>query len=97
MTAATAYAIDAVAVGTFRTVKYVVQISEGSTAYESAEILVVQNGTTAFLTTYANVFTGSSSLGTFSATIASGTMTLYFTPTATASYAVKVAKTQITV
>ena len=97
MTASTAYAIDAVTITTFRTVKYLVQVSQGSINYQSAELLVMHNGTDTFMTEYGDIWTGTSPLGMFSAGIAAGTMTLSFTPTTTATYTVNMSKLQLTV
>lgn len=97
MIAATANTIDTVVAATFRTIKYLVQITDATgPAYQATEILIIQDGTTVYKTEYADVYSGSS-LGTFDASIAGGNMTLTFTPAITATYTIKVAKSQITV
>lgn len=97
LTSGTAYTIDTVVVATFRTVKYLVQITDATgPAYQATEILIIQDGTTVYKTEYADVYS-SGSLGTLDATISGGNMTLTFTPGATATYTIHVAKLQLTV
>ena len=45
-----------------------------------SELSVLHDGTTVYIVTYGEQFTGSS-LGTFDATITTGTLSLLFTPT----------------
>jgi hypothetical protein len=61
----------------YRTAKYVLQATDG-TNFQSAEILVTHNGTTAYSTTYGVIQTGSN-LGVASATISSNNVLLQFT------------------
>jgi hypothetical protein len=48
-------------------------------AYHMLELSLIHDGTTVYLTQYGEVKTGSS-LGTFDATISTGTLSLLFTP-----------------
>jgi len=79
---------------TYRTIKYIVSITSG-TAYQSCELLVCHDGTTAKVTEYANIYTGST-LSLFDADILSGSIRLLVTPVnATTTY--KILKTMIEV
>jgi hypothetical protein len=68
--------VDAWSTTNYRTAKYVVQVTNGS-SYQSSEVLVVQNGTTATASEYAVVRTGAN-LGVAQATITSGNVNLQF-------------------
>jgi len=86
--------LDSFAAVTYRTAKYLISVSSGS-SYQSLEILVVHNGTTASQTTYADISTGSA-LATFSVDINSGNVRLLTTPI-NAVTAYKLTKTTIVV
>jgi hypothetical protein len=86
--------LDSFSAATYRTAKYVISISSGSD-YQSIEMLVVHNGTTASQTTYADVVTNAS-LATFSVDINGGNVRLLTTPQ-NAVTVYKVAKTAIVV
>lgn len=87
--------IDSNATATYRSVKYQVQITSG-TDYQALEILLIHDGTTASIVSYADIKTGSTDLATFAADISSGNFRLLTTPTnAVTTY--KVTKTLITV
>ena len=92
-TSATTVASHAVA--TYRSVKYQVQITQGS-AYHSTELNAIHDGTTVYLTEYGTVFTGSS-LATFDATITSGNMLLQVTMGSNSSSTIKVISNAISV
>jgi hypothetical protein len=64
---------------TYRTAKYLCQITAGS-SYHAIELLAIHDGNTANLVQYGEIVTANS-LGYFDATIISGTFTLTFTPT----------------
>ena len=67
----------------FRTVKYIIQLEHDSdNKYHSAEILLTHNGSVAFITEYALVYSDSS-LGEFDATIDSLNVSLSLTPSYT--------------
>ena len=86
--------IDSFTAAAYRTAKYIISITSG-TDYQSAELLVVHNGTTASQTTYADVVTNAS-LASFSVDISGGNVRLLTTPT-NAVTVYKVAKTAIVV
>ena len=92
-TSATTVASHAVA--TYRSVKYQVQITQGS-AYHSTELNAIHDGTTVYLTEYGTIFSGSS-LATFDATISSGNMLLQVTMGSNASSTIKVISSAISV
>lgn len=70
--------IETVPTTDFRTAKYLVQITANG-QYQSTEILVLQDGNTAYSTEYATLVSGST-LGTFSATVFANTVSLQFNP-----------------
>jgi hypothetical protein len=82
---------DEVAVGTsnavidtfdatvYRSAKYVLSVSNSSLGeYETTEVLVIHNGTTAYKNQYGTIYTGTSSLGTVSVLYTSGTVELSY-------------------
>ena len=75
----TQVAIDTWSTSTYRTVKYLVQLTSG-TSYHAIELMVVQNGTTPYMSQYNEVTTGSI-LGTFDASISAGVLSLLLTAT----------------
>jgi hypothetical protein len=96
-TSGTVQTVDTVATASFRTIKYLVQVTDSTgSKYHGVEIIIVHDGTTAYKTEYAAV-TSAGVLGTFDASIATGNLTLQFTPGSSSTYTVKVAKLQITV
>ena len=92
-TSATTVATHAVA--TYRTVKYQVQITQGST-YHSTELNAIHDGTTVYLTEYGTIFSGSS-LATFDSAISGGNMLLKVTMGSNASSTIKVISSAISV
>ena len=92
-TSATTVATHAIA--SFRSVNYKVQITQG-TNYHTSEVNVIHDGSTADITEYGTLFTGSS-LGSLTAAISSGNLLLQFTPGSNASCTVKVMSTATTV
>jgi hypothetical protein len=79
---------------TYRSAKYFVQITSGS-SYHVLEMSVLHDGTTVYMVTYGEQFTGSS-LGNFGATVSGGLLSLLFTPT-NASTSVRINKTLMVV
>jgi hypothetical protein len=63
----------------YRSAKYLVQMSSGS-EYHMIELLLIHDNTTVHMSQYGEVKTGNS-LGTFDASITTGTLSLLFTPT----------------
>ena len=92
-TSATTIASHAVA--TYRSVKYNVQISQGSN-FHTTEISVVHDGTNVAMGEYGTIYT-SSSLATFDATISSGNLLLQVTMGSASSATIKVMSTAVTV
>jgi len=88
--------IDTFAGGTYRSAKYIMQVDDGAGNYESREALVVHDGTAAYITEYAMVYTGSDLIGDASVTMSGSDVLLQYTPT-TGSATVKVIATYIDV
>ena len=78
---AVATTIDSYDKTIYRTAKYVMQATQ-STNLESYEVLVTHNGTTAYVTTYGIINSGSS-LGTLSTTISGSNVLLQYTAIST--------------
>lgn len=71
--------INSFPAASFRTAQYTIQVSNGgAAAYEAREALVVHDGTTAYVTSYAIVHTGGSPLGNISVAITSGNVELSY-------------------
>ena len=86
--------LDSFSAATYRTAKYLISITSGS-AYESVELLVVHDGTTAYQTTYAEIRTGAD-LASFSVDVSAGNVRLLTTPVNAVSV-YKVTRTAIVV
>ena len=71
--------VDSFSTSTYRTVKYLVQATS-STSYQSSEIMIIHNGTTAFISEYGTVMTNTS-LVSFDADVSGGNVRLLVTPT----------------
>ena len=84
--------LHSISASTYRSVKYFVQVSSGS-SYHVVEIVLVHDGTTVIISEYGRVLTGSS-LSTFDADINGGNLRLKVTPT-NASTVYKIAATAI--
>ena len=73
--------LDTFSATAFRTAKYLVQIHDTvNNDYQTSEILLIHDGTTAYTTEYAIVYTDSS-LASFDADISGGNVRLLVTPT----------------
>jgi hypothetical protein len=73
-------AIDTFATTKFRSCKYTVQATDTvSSEYQVVEVLLIHDGTTAYVTTYGVMFTGNAELVTFDADINSGNVRLLAT------------------
>lgn len=70
--------IDSFSATTYRSAKYLMQITSGS-SYQMIELSLIHNGTTVYLAQYGDVRTGAS-LGTFDAEINAGNLNVLFTP-----------------
>lgn len=84
--------VDSFAATVFRCVKYLIQVTSGS-SYQVSEILSVHDGTTVYLTEYASMATGSE-LATFDSDINSGNVRLLVSPT-NASTTIKITRTGV--
>lgn len=92
-----ATAIDTFATATYRSAKYVISITDiTNTQYQTVEMVLVQDGTTATISPYGVVWSGSANRMTFTASISSGTLTLYGTGVS-ANNTVKLVRTLIPV
>ena len=78
-TSGVATTVDTFSASTYRTAKYVLQATDG-TDFESQEVLITHDGTTAYQTTYAVINSGNI-LGNVSATISSGDVLVQYTST----------------
>ena len=78
---AVATTIDSYDKATYRTAKYTIQATR-STNFESYEVLVTHNGTTAYSTTYGNINSGTV-LGSITATISGSNVLVQYTATGT--------------
>jgi hypothetical protein len=73
--------VDSFPTTEFRTSKYLISIhNTNNNDYQSTEIMLLQNGTTALVTEYATLVS-TATLGQFDANVASGTVRLFVTPT----------------
>jgi len=68
--------IDSFPTGAYRTAKYVIS-SKSDGGYQSVEVLLVQDGSSSFVTIYGSISTVSSDIISLSSNIASGNVILY--------------------
>jgi hypothetical protein len=87
--------IDTWALATYRSAKYIVQITQGSN-YQVSEILVIHNGTTVTMTEYGILETGSN-LGEFTTDISSGNVRLLITMGSATAATINISKEVILV
>ena len=75
---------DTIDTSTWRTVKYLIQLSHaGSSSYRSTEINLVFDGTNQNLTEFASVSNTVNNVGNITASLNSGTISMTVTPTLT--------------
>jgi hypothetical protein len=86
-TSTTQTALDTWAIATYRSAKYEIQISSG-TSYHVTEVRIVQDGTTAYHAEYGEMLTGAS-LGSFAVDISAGNARLLFTAASATSTTVR--------
>jgi hypothetical protein len=86
--------LDAFSTSTYRTAKYMVQITDGPWVL-ATEIMALHVGGVAYLSEYGLVG-NTATFGTFDAAIVANNLTLQFTPTAPTSMTIKVVRTAIT-
>ena len=97
-TATTQVAIHTFPIADFRTARFTIQITNTTdSTYHSTEIIAVHDGTTANITEFGEVHTGSSVEATFDADINSSNFRLLATPASTDSMTFKVVCHSITV
>ena len=98
-TAATTQAvIHSFAAATFRSARYTVQVTNSTdSAYHTTELLLVHDGTTANITEFGTIFTGTAAEATFDADINSGNVRLLATPASGDSMEFKVIAHSVTV
>ena len=80
----------------YRTAKYIMQVEDGAGNYESREALVVHDGTSAYISEYAIVYTGADLIGDASVAVDGNNINLTYTPTS-GTATVKVIATYIDV
>ena len=95
MTTTSATTIATHAAATYRTIKYLVQLTQG-TDYHATEINLIHDGTTVYITEYGTLF-DNAALGTLNATISSGNILLQLTPGSNSSLTARVVSTAIPV
>ena len=93
--ATTQTAIDTFAIASYRSAKYVVQITQG-TNYQVSEIMVIHNGTTTTMTEYGMMNTGGV-LGTFATDISATNARLLVTMASATSATINITRTTIVV
>ena len=90
-----ATAIDTFATDAYRGAKYIVSTTDVTNSqYQIAEVILTQDGTNVIVSVYGITYTGTSTRMTFSASISSGTLTLYATGVSS-NNTVKLARTLI--
>lgn len=87
--------IDSFAIATFRSARVQVQITQG-TNYQTSDVLIIHNGTTADVVEYGAIATNDY-LGTFSAIVSGGNCLLQINMSSATSSTVKVLSQRITV
>ena len=87
--------IDSFAIATFRSARVQVQITQ-STNYQTSDVLIIHNGTTANIVEYGSIATDDY-LGTFSSTVSGGNCLLQINMSSATSSTVKVLSQRITV
>lgn len=91
----TATAVDTWVIATYRSVKYLIQITQG-TNYQFSEVVVMHNGTTTTMTEYAVVETNGA-LGTFTSDVSGGSARLLVTMGAATSATINIQRTLMVV
>lgn len=74
--------VDEYSVLKVRSVKYLIQATQGS-SYHTTEVIMVHDGTTVYMTEYATLYTGASPLITIDSDISGGYVRLLVTPSNT--------------
>ena len=96
--ATTQVSIANVSASTFRSVKYLVQITNSTdSTYHFTEISIIHDGTDTYMTEVGAMFTGAAAEATFTSDISSGNIRLLATPASTDSMTFKVSRQAIAV
>ena len=96
-TSTTVFSLDTFAAATFRTAKYLVQVTNSTDGdYQALEIALFHDGTTVYLTQYASIFDNGAQ-ATFDADINTGNVRLRVTPASGDTMAYKFIRTTIEV
>jgi hypothetical protein len=85
--------LDVFDAGTYTTAKYLIQVKDGADIH-STEILLIHNGTDAYITEYAEITTNGA-LGVFDAAVGGGNVTLKFVPTGATAMTIQVVRHSI--
>ena len=94
--ATTATNISSFSASTFRSAKYLVQVTNNTdSTYHTTEILIIHDGTDTYMTEYGSMFTGAAAEATFTSDISSGSVRLLATPASTDSMTFKVVRQMI--
>ena len=89
--------ISSFSASTFRSAKYLVQVTNSTdSTYHITEILVIHDGTDTYMTETGTMFTGTAAEATFTSDISSGSVRLLATPASTDSMTFKVVRQMIT-
>ena len=97
-TATTQVAIHTFAAATFRSARFTIQVTNSTdSTYHTSEILLVHDGTTAYITEFGEIHTGTAEEATFDADINTGNVRLLATPASTDSMEFKVVCHSVTV
>ena len=93
-----AQVVDSNPVATYRSVKYEIQVTSG-TSYQKSEAIVITDGTNASITEFGNINIGTitTSLASFDASVSGGNLQLLVTPAQATSTVYKVIKTLINI
>ena len=78
-----AQVVDSFALTSARTIKYLLQVNATAIGFQSTEIMLLHNGTDAFLTEYATLTSNTSqgNMAVFTVNVASGNVNLLISPT----------------
>jgi len=96
-TATTQVAIHSFAAATFRSARFTVQVTNSTdSTYHTSELLLIHDGTTANITEFGEIHTGSAVEATFDSDVNSGNVRLLATPASTDTMAFKVVCHSIT-
>jgi hypothetical protein len=87
--------VDTWAVAAYRSAEYLIQITQGAN-YQTSKVVIVQDGTTTYMTEYA-VLETNGALATFTSSVSGGNATLAVTMASATSASINIKRTLITV